>query len=133
MHSSIKPVITVAMATLWIAFSEFFRNQLVLKSVWENHFTNLGLVFPSKPINGFIWMLWSLVFVLIIFYISKEVSFKKSIIFSWVYGFVLMWLVLGNLLVLPINILFLAIPLSMFEVFIANLIIYKMQGKKIKL
>ena len=133
MNAEIKTVITILIATIWIGLSEFIRNQLILKSAWENHFNNLGLVFPSKPINGFIWMLWSLVFALIIFYISKEVSFKKSIIFSWLYGFVLMWLVLGNLLVLPINILFLAIPLSMFEVFVANLIIYKMQGKKIKL
>ncbi len=128
-----KTVLTILLATCWIGISEFFRNQLILKSTWENHFTNLGLTFPSKPINGAIWMLWSLVFALIIYLLSKEISFKRSVVYSWLYGFVLMWLVLGNLLVLPVGILWLAIPLSLAEVLGANFIIYKMQGKPIKL
>ncbi len=45
---------------------------------------------------------------------------------SWFVGFILMWVVVGNLGVLPTGILFIAVPLSLFEAFLATLIITKM-------
>jgi len=42
-------------------------------------------------------------------------------------GFVLMWLVIGNINVLPYGILIFAVPLSVLEAFIATLIIKKMK------
>jgi hypothetical protein len=120
-----KTVLPILLTTIWISISEFVRNELLLKSFWVEHYKELGLVFPSEPINGAVWGLWSLLFAISIFIISKKFSLIETSLFSWLVGFVLMWVVIGNLNVLPYGILFYAIPLSLLETFIAALIIKK--------
>lgn len=131
MNRTLQNTIAILLATFWIGLSEFVRNQLLFISTWKDHFNSLGLTFPSEPINGIIWMIWSLVFAVTIFFLSKKLSFVELVIISWIYGFVMMWLVIGNLLVLPSKILVFAVPLSVVEVVVANFIIYKLTGKKI--
>ena len=131
MNRTIQNTIAIILATFWIGLSEFIRNQILLLNIWKYHFNGLGITFPSEPINGMLWMLWSLIFAITIFYLSKKLSFLELVIVSWIYGFVMMWLVIGNLMVLPSKILALAIPLSIFEVLVANFIIFKLTDKKI--
>ncbi len=131
MNRTLQNTIAILLATFWIGLSEFVRNQLLFINTWKDHFNSLGLTFPSEPINGIIWMMWSLVFAVTIFFLSKKLSFVELVIISWIYGFVMMWLVIGNLLVLPSKILVFAVPLSVVEVVVANFIIYKLTGKKI--
>ena len=120
-----KAILPVLLATLWIGFSEFLRNQLLFISYWENHYNNMGLIFPSKPLNGMIWMLWSLVFATTIYVLSKKLSTQEAIAVAWVMGFMLMWLTVGNLGVLPFRLLWFAIPLSIIEVIVAVHIIQR--------
>ncbi len=119
-------IIPIILATIWISISEFVRNELLLKSFWIEHYQKLGLVFPSEPINGAVWGLWSLLFAISIFIVSKKFSLIETTLLSWLAGFVLMWVVIGNLNVLPYGILVYAIPLSLLEAFIATLIIKKL-------
>lgn len=120
-----KKILSVLLAAIWISVSEFIRNEFIIKSFWTEHYNNLGLVFPSQPINGAVWGIWSLIFALMIFIIARKFSFVQTAIISWVFGFLMMWLVIGNLGVLPYSILLYAIPLSLLESFIATLIIKK--------
>ena len=90
------------------------------------HYKELGLVFPSEPINGAVWGLWSLLFAISIFIIAKRFTLKETTLISWFIGFVLMWVVIGNLNVLPYGILIYTIPLSLLEAFLAALIIKKL-------
>jgi hypothetical protein len=122
-----KNVLSVILTTLWISLSEFVRNQFLLSSYWVNHYLGMGLVFPAKPLNGVIWGIWSLVFALVIFILAKKFSLLQTAFLSWVFGFFMMWLVVGNLGVLPFRILWYAVPLSMLEAFIAALVIKKFQ------
>jgi len=111
-----KKIIAVVLATVWISAMEFVRNQLIFKSIWVEHYEKMGLVFPSDPGNGAVWGIWSLCFALAIFIISRKFSFWQSTLLAWFVGFVLMWLVIGNMDVLPYGILPYAIPLSFIEV-----------------
>jgi hypothetical protein len=120
---TIFPILT---ATLWISISEFIRNEYIVKSYWISHYNGLGLTFPSDPIHGAIWGLWSLLFAITIFIISKKFSLLHTTLLSWFVGFVLMWFVLGNLGVLPFGLLVYAIPLSLLESFVASWIIKKL-------
>ena len=72
------------------------------------------------------WGVWSLVFAVAIFIVSKKFSLLQTFLLMWVIGFVLMWIVIGNLGVLPFGILLFAVPLSLLEVFVAVLIMKKM-------
>jgi hypothetical protein len=125
MKSLKTTILPVLLATIWISVSEFFRNEFLLKSYWTEHYEQMGLVFPSEPINGAIWGLWSLLFAVAILIILKRFSLWETIFLSWFVAFVLMWVVTGNMGVLPLGILIYAVPLSLLETFVAAFIIRK--------
>ena len=116
-----QTVLPILLATIWISISEFARNEFLLKSYWTDHYQALGLVFPSEPINGAVWGLWSLCFAIAVFIIAKKFSLLQTTLLSWFVGFVLMWISSGNMGVLPFGILPFAIPLSFLEAFLASL------------
>jgi hypothetical protein len=116
-------ILPILLATIWISISEFFRNEFLFKQLWLEHFNNLGLIFPSDPINGAIWGLWSLFLAIGIWLVATKFSFWETIGISWLFGFVLMWISIGNLGVFPFALLYFAIPLSLIEVAIATIII----------
>lgn len=126
MHLLKKTILPVILATAWISISEFVRNEFLLKSYWTKHYEGLGLAFPSEPVNGAVWGLWSLLFAIAIFILAKKYSLLHTTLLSWFVGFVLMWVVTGNLGVLPYSILWYAVPLSLLEAFVASWIIKKL-------
>jgi hypothetical protein len=119
-----KTLLPILLATIWIGISEFVRNEFLL-SYWTGHYENLGLVFPTEPINGAVWGIWSLCLAIAIFIIAKKFTLTQTTLLSWFVGFVLMWLVIGNMGVLPYGILPFAVPLSLLEAFLASFIIKK--------
>jgi len=127
---NIKAIISILAATVWISLSEFVRNQLLFNKLWMEHYKSLGLVFPSTPIHGAIWGVWSLVFAVLIYFLAQKYSLIQTTILAWVAGFVMMWLVIGNLDVLPYKLLWFAVPLSLLEAFVAAWIIVKISANK---
>lgn len=122
MPSGKKSLHAILLAGLWINASEFFRNEVLVKSLWTAHFQSLGLTFPSAPLNGALWMLWGFVFAMVVLAISRRASLLQTTFALWLITFPMMWLVLWNLGVLPIGILPYAVPLSLLEVLVATLI-----------
>ncbi len=124
-------ILPILLATVWISISEFARNEFLLKSYWTEHYQSLGLIFPSNPVNGAVWGLWSLCFAIVVFIIAKKFTLLQTTLLSWFAAFVLMWISSGNMGVLPFGILPFAIPLSFFEAFLASYIVKKLSDKKI--
>jgi hypothetical protein len=120
----------IFLATIWIGVSEFVRNEILFPAYWVEHYRSLGLEFPSEPINGAVWGIWSLCFAMAIYIISTKFSLVQTFLLSWFVGFVLMWLVIGNMDVLPFGILPFAVPLSMLEALVATYIIFKMKNSE---
>lgn len=115
MNSKAKTLLSILTATLWISISEFARNELVFKSYWTGHYSGLGLDFPDEPLNGAVWGLWSLLYAVFLWILLRRFSLLESIATGWFAGFVLMWIVTGNMGVLPFSLLWFAVPLSMLE------------------
>jgi len=82
--------------------------------------------FPSEPLNGAVWGLWSMLFAIAVFVISQKFSLLQTTLLSWFVAFVLMWVVIWNMNVLPQELLYIAAPLSLFETFLATWIIKKL-------
>ena len=122
-----KTILPILVASMWISLSEFIRNEFLFKSYWTGHYSELGLIFPSEPINGAIWGLWSLLYAIFIHMISRKFSLAQTTFIAWFAGFILMWVVTWNMGVLPISLLWFAIPLSILEAFVASFIIHKMR------
>ena len=123
-----RTILPVLLATIWISISEFARNQLLFKSYWVEHYQAMGITFPSEPVNGAMWGVWSLLFAIAIYIMAKKFTVWQTTLFSWFVGFVLMWVVIGNLGVLPYRLLIFAVPLSLLEAFVASFIIKKMSA-----
>ncbi|MFO1034283.1 MAG: hypothetical protein U1E15_09500 [Hyphomicrobiales bacterium] len=122
------PVLPVALAGLWITASEFVRNELLFKSFWTGHYQGLGLTFETKPLNGVLWLVWSMIFACIIQQLLSRFSFGRSVAMAWVAGFPMMWITLFNLQVLPLGLLVFALPLSIVEVLVAALILTRFRA-----
>ncbi len=118
-----RPFLAVVLAGIWITFSEFIRNELLFKSYWVDHYRALDLEFNTFLINGIFWLLWSFILAYIIFTFLKRFSFWRSLLTAWLAAFVMMWLALYNLQVLPLKLLLFAVPLSLLEVLVAGLLI----------
>ncbi|RMG57875.1 MAG: hypothetical protein D6722_24250 [Bacteroidetes bacterium] len=71
-------LLPILLATVWISFSEFARNEFLLKSQWVAHYAAMGLDFPGAPVNGAVWGLWSLLFALVIYLISRRFTFWEA-------------------------------------------------------
>lgn len=124
---TIGPVI---LASIWISISEFVRNEFLVKSQWTSHYESLGMVFPSEPINGAMWGIWSMMLAILLYLLSRKFDLVQTALIGWFAAFAMMWVVIGNLSVLPTGILWMAIPLSLLEVFVATWIISKTSGAK---
>lgn len=89
----------------------------------------MGLTFASEPINGAVWGIWALTFSIVLYVLMRRFSFLETFILGWIIGFVLMWLVVGNMQVLSFKLLLYAVPASLLEVLLA-LYIIKLTGAK---
>jgi hypothetical protein len=118
----------VLAATAWISVSEFARNEFLLKSLWTAHYQGMGLTFPAAPANGAIWGLWSLLLAILIYILLRRFELVPAALTAWLAGFVMMWVVIGNLGVLPYGILAYAVPLSLVETYVAAWITQKLSG-----
>jgi hypothetical protein len=121
-----KIIFPILLATVWISISEFVRNSFILHHYWIDLYQKAGMQFPEHPVNGAIWGIWSLCYAISIFIFNKKYTLIQTTFLSWFVGFVFMWLVIGNLNVLPFGILPVAIPLSLLESFVASFIIKKL-------
>ena len=121
----VRNVVVWAVTGAWIGFSEFLRNELLFKFHWIAKYEELGLVFPSSMANNAVWGIWSLLLAAVILFLSRRLSLPETVAVSWISAFVLMWLTIGNLNVLPFRLLVAAVPLSVIEVFVAALICYR--------
>jgi hypothetical protein len=126
MNLKTRNIIAVILTGIWVNASEFFRNEVLLKTYWIDHYKSLGMTFPSAPQNGMIWVLWGFLFAMAIYVVSKKFDLIQTTLISWFMAFVLMWIVTWNLSVLPGAILIYAVPLSLLEAFIGSYICKKM-------
>lgn len=120
-----KNIAAIFLGMIWVSVNEFVRNQIVFIDKWEKHYSDLGITFPAQPVNGAIWGVWSLLFALGLWILLRKFSVRDTILTGWFFGFVLMWITIGNLSVLPYSILIFAVPWSLFEVAGATMIINK--------
>jgi len=122
-----KTVLPVIIGGIWITLSEFIRNEFLFKNYWAGHFNTIGLRFETLPVNGILWAIWSFIMAYLIFKLLEHFSFKLTVFLVWLSAFVMMWITIYNLQVLPIKLLIFAFPLSLLEVAVAGYIIEKIR------
>ncbi len=125
-----KSFLAIISAFIWVSGTLFLRNEILLKSYWVTHYEQLGIIFPSEPINGVVWMIWSFLYTILFFILAKKYNLIQTALLAWFSGFALMEIVVGNMGVLPFGILIFAIPMSLVEAFGASFIMHKLSPQK---
>lgn len=127
-----KKLFAILVSGLWIAVSEFLRNEVFLKSLWVSHYDFLSLEFKTTPSNGMLWAVWSFLLASLLFSLLEDINFKKALTVSWIFSFVMMWIVVFNLQVLPLSLLLIAVPLSALEIWVAGMIMLRLSAVDLK-
>ena len=125
-EQDMKKILLATLASgLWIIASEFLRNEVLLKQYWLNKYAELAQPFPSAPINNALWALWAFLLASNITFFVRKLTFTGALLASWTLAFLMMWVVIWNLNVLPQGLLCTAAPWSIGEVAVAILITKK--------
>ena len=124
-----KTILPILFTGIWINISETIRWELLIKSYWIDQYENLGLVFPNELTNGITWMIWGFLFAAVIFVLSKKFTAIQSALIAWFTVFVMMWLVVWNVGILPTGMLWINVPLGLIEAYIATLICKRLSKK----
>lgn len=117
-----KIILPILLIGIWINIFETIRWELLIKSYWVGQYENLGLIFPDGLKNNITWMIWGFLFAAIIFVLSKKFTAIQTALIAWFTVFVMMWIVMWNMSLLPIGLLWTNAPLSLIEAYIAALI-----------
>jgi hypothetical protein len=117
-----KILLPILVTGIWINLSETIRWELIIKSFWVESYEEIGLVFPTALWNNIMWLVWGFMMATVVFILSKKFNIIQTTLLSWSVVFVLLWLVLFNIEILPPGILLYNVPLSLLEVFVAAFI-----------
>lgn len=122
MKPSLKDILPIFITGLWINTSETIRWIFLVEAYWIDHYQLLGLTLPSEPINMIVWMVWGFLYAALIFILAKKFTMIQTMLLSWSAAFLLMWIVVWNVGVLPTDMLMVNVPLSLLEAYVAVLI-----------
>ena len=118
-------ILPIFITGVWINISETIRWLPLIEPYWFEKYEHLGLVFPKEEINLVVWMVWGFVYATIIFVLSRKFTLVQTTVYSWVAVFVMTWMVLWNIGILPVKMLWYNVPLSILETLIAAYICRK--------
>jgi len=121
-----KTIFPILLVGIWINISETIRWFFLIESLWIEYYQKMDLVFPNESANAIIWVIWGFIFAVILYILSKRFNPVQTALISWLVVFVMLWIVLWNINILPIKILFYVVPLSLFEAYIGALIYKKL-------
>ena len=117
-----KAIWQILLVSLWINIFETLRWILFAKPDIDMHFKAANLVLPNEPINNLLWLIWGIIIAVMIFIVSKKFKVLQTTFIVWITVYVMHWIALWNMAVLPINILWLAVPLTFINVLVGALI-----------
>jgi hypothetical protein len=129
MANNVKSAWQILVIAIWISFSETIRWVFYSKPHFDVLYRGMGLELPNKPINGILWIIWGIIIAIIVYALSRKFSLLHTTLLTWLAVFFMAWIMLWNYAILPLDILWVVIPLSLLEVFIAALISKKLQGQ----
>ncbi len=120
-----KTILPILLTGIWINVSETIRWLLVIEAYWIDKYASLNIVLPNEPSNMVTWMIWGFFFATVIFILSKKFSVLHTTLLAWFVVFVMMWIVVWNVGILPTGMLWINAPFSLFEAYIGVLICKK--------
>ena len=125
-----KTILPIILIGLWINISITIGWMLILEGYWIEKYQSMNLVFPTGLINNITWMIWGFLLATTIFILSKKFNLLQTTFLAWFVAFIMMWVIVWNVGVLPTGMLLFNIPNSLFVTFIGTLICKKLTDQR---
>lgn len=122
MKNYLKTIWQIFLVSIWLNIFETLRWMLFAKPEIDMHFKAANIVLPNEPINNLLWLIWGIIIAVMVFIVSKKFKVLQTTFIVWITVYVMHWIALWNMAVLPINILWLAVPLTFINVLVGALI-----------
>lgn len=120
-----KNAIAILAAAVWISLLEFLRDQYFVQSYRIEQNQLHGFMYREEPLMGSASGIWSLFLAIFIFLMTRKLNQWHATIAAFTGCVLLMWIINGDLRVLPARLLLFALPLIVLESFMAVWIIRK--------
>lgn len=125
-----KTILPILLVGIWINISETIKWELLIKPIWVEHYESLNMIFPAELSNNITWMIWGFLYATVIFILSKKFNLIQTSLLSWFSIFIMMWIIVWNIGILPVKLLWYNVPLSLIETIIAVLICQRLLKKQ---
>jgi len=119
----------VLLVAIWINLSGSVRWMLFARPKFQALYKGMGLAYPNTPLINILWVVWAVLAAVLVVFLSKKFGILPTIVLSWLVIFAMTWIVQWNSAVFPLALLWIVVPWSLAEVFIAALIANKLQGR----
>ena len=119
----------VLLVAIWINFSGTVRWMLFAKPKFDALYKGRGLDFPNALANNILWILWGVLAAVLVVFLSRKFTMLHTFFLSYLAAFAMHWILLWNVAALPLDLLWIAVPWSLFEVFVAALISNRLQRR----
>jgi hypothetical protein len=121
-----KTILPILLTGIWLNISGTVKWIFLIESYWIEKYSALGIVLPTGLINNITWMIWGFLFATTILILSKKFNLIQTTLLSWFVAYGMMWVIVWNVGVLPTGMLWINVPLSLFETFVGALICKKL-------
>lgn len=118
-----KNAIAILAAAVWLSLLEFLRDQYLVQSYRIEQNQLHGSMYREEPLMGSAAGIWSLFLAIYIFLVTRKLGNWYATIAAFSGCLLLMWVINGDLRVMPVRLILFAIPLILLESFIAVWII----------
>ena len=129
MNNLKKVGLPILLTGIWINVSITIGWMLILESYWVEKYQSLNLVFPTGLSNNIIWMIWGFMLAIIIYILSKKFTLVQTTFISWFVAFIMLWVIIWNIGVLPTKMLYFNILNTLFITYIGAVICNKLTKK----
>lgn len=129
MKFSKKILLPILLTGIWINVSITIGWIIILERYWIEKYESLNLIFPTGMTNNIVWMLWGFMLATLIFFLSKKFNLIQTTIIAWFAAFLMMWVLVGNIGVLPTGMLWFNVPLTFLITYIGVWICEKTSAK----
>ena len=123
-----KTLLPIFLIGIWVNISITIGWILIFEPYWVEKYQSLNIDFPAGINNNIVWIIWGFMFAIVIFILSKKFNLLQTTFLAWFTAFIMMWVIVWNIDVLPTGMLLFNIPNTLFITFIAAVISKKLNS-----
>ncbi len=110
-----RTVLPILLTGIWINLAATIKWMVLIQPYWIEKYSQMGLVFPESMMNNLVWMIWGFMFASVIYVLIRKFNLVQTTLLTWFMAYIMLWVIVWNVGVLPTAMLWINVPLSFLE------------------